>query len=307
MEYVHRDDLLAPERLRELCRRSDARAGLQLASHLGAIAASGFALAATWGTAFAVPVFLLHGVLLNWLYAAQHEMMHNTAFRTRALNELGSRLTGLVVLFPRDLDRIAHFRHHRHTADLQRDPELFDVPAHAAPPGPWALAWRLLGIGYWRRRLRYLLRLGIGDVSMVAFMSETEQRIVVREARMHLAVYAAVAGGAVLLHTWAPVIFWLGPLIAARGSHEIQNLCEHTGRPLSPDVFANTRVLRTNPLVRWLGWNMQYHCHHHLFAAVPFYHMPALDRAIRGRLPAPVSYAEALREIAAGGTDPARA
>jgi len=285
-----------------MCARSDLRGALQLASHLGAIAGSGVLLGLCWGSVWCAPVFALHGVLLNWLYAAQHEMMHMTAFRNRWLNEAGSRLTGLIVLFPRDLDRIAHFRHHRYTADPARDPELADVPPGAAPPSWPALAWRLLGLAYWRRRLHYLLCLGVGDTRDVAFMTEAQRRAVVREARGHLLVYAAVAGTATALGTWAPLAYWLGPLVAARGSHEIQNLVEHTGRPQVPDVLRNTRVIRAPAVLRWLGWNMQYHCHHHLFAAVPFHRLPALDRALRERaaLPAPLSYAAALREIHAG-------
>ena len=302
LDYVHRADLLSAEQKRALCERSDLRGALQLGSHVGAIGASGALLAATWGSAWAAPVFLLHGVLLNWLYAAQHEMMHNTAFRSRWANEAGSRLTGLLVLFPRDLDRIAHFRHHRFTADPARDPELADVPPDAGPPSRAALAWRLLGLPYWRRRLRYLFRLGVGDVRDVAFMTAAERRTVVREARAHLLVYGGVAAAAIALGTWAPVIFWLGPLAAARASHEMQNLVEHTGRPLVPDVLRNTRVIRAPAWLRWLGWNMQYHCHHHLYAAVPFHRLPALDRALRGRaaLPEPVSYAQALRAIVRG-------
>ena len=68
-----------------------------------------------------------------------------------------------------------------------------------------------------------------------------------------------------------------------------------------PDILRNTRVIRTNALMRYLGWNMQYHCHHHLFAAVPFYRLPALHALIGHRLPAGVTYFEALREIRAGG------
>ena len=78
-------------------------------------------------------------------------------------------------------------------------------------------------------------------------------------------------------------------------------MVEHTARPMVPDVFENTRVIRTNAFMRWLGWNMQYHCHHHLFAAVPFYRLPALDRAVGERLPRPVSYLQGLAEIARGG------
>lgn len=300
MDYVHRNDLVSREQLLALTSRSDGRAGAQLAVHLGAITATGGAVWWLWGSAWCAPLFVLHGMLLNWLYAAQHEMMHGTAFRTRALNEWGSRLTGLVVLFPRDLDRIAHFRHHRDTNDPARDPELADVCRGDGPPGAWAIAWRLLGLGYWHRRLRYVLGLAVGSPRGIEFMSPAERRTVMREARMHLAVYGIIAAGATALQTWAPVLLWLAPLVAARGTHEVQNMVEHGGRPMVPDILRSTRVIRTNPLMRRLGWNMQYHCHHHLFAAVPFYHLPQLHALIGARLPPGVSYFEALREIRTG-------
>ena len=62
---------LAPERLAQLTRKSDSRGALQLASHLLALAASGLGLWLAWGSWWGVPLFVVHGVLLNWLYAAQ--------------------------------------------------------------------------------------------------------------------------------------------------------------------------------------------------------------------------------------------
>ena len=37
-------------------------------------------------TAWAVPLFVLQGVLINFLYAGQHEFSHSTVFKTRRLN-----------------------------------------------------------------------------------------------------------------------------------------------------------------------------------------------------------------------------
>ena len=85
MDYVHRLDLISREQLLALTRRSDGRAGAHLAGHLGALAATGAGVWWLWGSVWCAPVFLLHGMLLNWLYAAQHEMLHGSAFRTRVL------------------------------------------------------------------------------------------------------------------------------------------------------------------------------------------------------------------------------
>ena len=136
MNYVYRKDLISAEQLAMLVDRSNWRGAIHLFGHVLLLAATGMALHLSWGSMWCVPLFLLHGGVLNWLYAAQHEMMHQTAFRSRTLNEIGSRITGLIVLFPRDLDRIAHFRHHRYTNDRLRDPELNDVRPDAAAPSP---------------------------------------------------------------------------------------------------------------------------------------------------------------------------
>jgi len=308
VDYTHRADLITAQQLAMLRERSNWRAGVHLLGHVLLIGSTATALHFSlpallhsfWGSVWCVLVFLLHGVALNWLYAAQHEMMHHSAFRSALLNEIGSRITGFIVLFPRDLDRIAHFRHHRYTNDLQHDPELSDVQPDAAPPSAAALAWRLCGVMYWLRRVRYLFSLSAGDTTLVAFMTPAERRCVVREARWHTLLYLAVALAAVVARSWAPLLYWIGPLLLARGAHEIQNLCEHTGRPLVGDVLINSRVIRTNVFMRWLGWNMQYHCHHHLFAAVPFYRLPELDRLVGERLPAPLTYGQAIAEILHG-------
>ena len=76
---------LAPERLAQLTRKSDARGALQLASHLLALAASGLGLWLAWGSWWGVPLFVVHGVLLkNWLHAAQHEASHGAIAAQRA-------------------------------------------------------------------------------------------------------------------------------------------------------------------------------------------------------------------------------
>ena len=301
MQYIHRHDLIAPERLKTLMQRSDARAWRQWLSHLGAIGLSTILLRISYGSLWALPVFVVHGVLLNFLYAAQHEMMHGTAFRTRGLNRWFSRITGFVVLFPRDYDRIMHFAHHRHTNDPNRDPELMGYNEQAGNPNLAVFLWRLSCVPYWLRRVGRLVRVAAGRLDIEQYMSKAEQRTVIREARAHLAGYALLAGGSLALGTGALLWYWLLPLFATKWLHEVQNLVEHGALPLVDNVLENTRTIRTHPLLHWLAWNMQYHCDHHLFAAVPFYHLPALHREIHGHIHnVTPGYGAALAEVLAG-------
>ena len=137
---------VGPKVLRSLMRKSDRAGFLQLASHLLAIAASGSGLWMTWGNWLAVPFFIVHGILVNWLYAAQHELCHDTVFRNRWMNEWTGRFTGFVLLFPRDYDRWRHLCHHRHTQDPERDAELVHRSLFKGRFGPWL---SLSGISLW--------------------------------------------------------------------------------------------------------------------------------------------------------------
>jgi fatty acid desaturase len=61
---------------------------------------------------------------------------------------------------------------------------------------------------------------------------------------------------------------------------------QHFG--LSPNVNdfrLSCRTYTTNPLNRFLYWNMNYHIEHHMYAAVPCYHLPKLRQAIAHDLP----------------------
>jgi len=99
-DFIGRRNLIAPETLRELTRRSDWKGAIQTLGHFGAIAVTGIGLWITWGSWWAAPWFIVHGMLVNFLFAAQHECNHYTAFETR----WGRRL-----LRPHQFRRLARF------------------------------------------------------------------------------------------------------------------------------------------------------------------------------------------------------
>jgi fatty acid desaturase len=288
MEQVFaRDDALAPERLRQLSRRSDLRGWLQTLSHFAAIGATGTTVYMTLGTVWVVVPFLLHGILINYLYGGQHELSHSTVFRTRDLNEFFGRLIGFILITPRDADQIQHFAHHRHTQLWRQDGELFRDRFTLR-----SYLLRLSGIAYWRANIAALLLYAVGRVDE-PYIKPAQHGLVIREARLHVAGYAIIAAISLAAGSWAAVLYWLAPMLLTKPAHQLQNLIEHVGLPHSDDIFANTRSTNTNALMRWMCWQMQYHTAHHAFPSVPFFRLKELHREIfivRGKTPPTMSY-----------------
>lgn len=293
--------LIPRETLRRLSVRSDARGLVQAASHLGAIAVTtGVILAAPAEALWLLtPALFAHGVLINCLYAGQHELSHWTAFRTKLLNDAFGHLFGFATLNPFYADRWMHFAHHRGTHDPERDPELMGLP-------PYTKASYLLdlaSIDFWRRRVMAVVLAAGGRGPAIGYwLSDEERRVVVVEAWFHLGLWGLLGAVSVILHSWAVWLFWLGPLFATKWVHQLQNTGEHTGLPDSRDIFENTRTLKGPPPVRWLVWNMSYHTAHHAYPAVPFHALPRLHEALLAARPQGVptqGYIEAQRAILA--------
>lgn len=271
-----RRDLIAPQRLRGLMQRSDMRGAVQMGSHLAAIAVSGTALWLLWGTWWAVPVFMGHGVLLNFLYAAQHELSHTTVFKTKALNMIFGRIIGFFMIFARDFDWIQHSAHHQHTQNWEKDGELARVPYTLRS----YLLW-MTGLSYWLTRVTRMIRLSRGVV-LEPYIRPDQHALVIAEARWHMAGYALILALSVALQSWAAVILWLAPMVAMKPVHQLQNTIEHLGLSHESDIFRNTRSTRTNALLRWLCWQMPYHTAHHAFPSVPFWQLKHLDAELKG-------------------------
>jgi fatty acid desaturase len=273
-EVFGRRDLIAPARLRSLSVKSDAQGFLQLGTHVGAVAISGTAVAMTWGTPWLVPIFIVHGILLNFLYAGQHELSHWTVFKTQGLNEFFGRLFGFVLFYPRDFDQVQHFAHHRYTQNWQRDGEL----ARARYTLRSYILW-MLGPTYWYTRLRRIVRFAAGIVTE-PYIPASRKSTMVREARWHLAGYGLIAAASVIGHSWLALEVWLLPMLLLKPVHQLQNTIEHLGLAHVDTITSNTRSTRTNALMRWVGWNMQYHTAHHAFPGVPCYRLAELHHDI---------------------------
>lgn len=272
--------LIVPERLKQLSLRSDRRGLIQLFSQLAALAATSTLIFVTNGSWWVVFPFMAQGVLLNGLYAGQHEMSHRTAFKSRWLNAWIGELIGFLMILPAQWDRKFHFAHHRNTQDPKKDPELLAYGIFNFP------AWRisLLGLPFGWGQAKAMVAAARGIFPpYVWWLSDAERPQMIWEARFHLAGYALILLLSLWFHSWVALEYWLGPLLAMKAIYQLQNIGEHTGLVHHPDTLRCTRTLKGPPPMRWLVWNMSYHAAHHTYPSVPFHRLPQLDAEIRQR------------------------
>jgi fatty acid desaturase len=72
----------------------------------------------------------------------------------------------------------------------------------------------------------------------------------------------------------------------------------HVGlRDNVPDFRLCVRTIRLDPVSHFLYWRMNYHCEHHMYAAVPCYRLRKLSRILAADMPAPRSVLGAWREM----------
>jgi fatty acid desaturase len=280
MEVVHKQTRLLPaEAVRALSRRSDAAGALRLLTHLVLWLA---AMALTWngiGRFWLPASMLLQGVVQVALFAGLHECVHRTAFRSRRLNDLVAAAIGLIVLLPAGYFRRFHFAHHRFTQDPARDPEL----AAAKPESVGQYLAYVAGWRYWRDRLVELVRHARGRVT-AGFVPEAERQMVTAEARWHIGIYAAVLLLSLVLGRAEAFWLWLGPAVLGQPLLRLYLLAEHTGAALGDDMLANTRTTYAGWPIRLLMWNMPYHAEHHMYPAVPFHRLAALNGLLAAHL-----------------------
>lgn len=257
-------------------RRSNVRGLVRVAGHLGVIAATGWiygvaisgarAGSTAWALAIA-PAAVAFGFTLVTMFAAMHESVHRTAFRTRWLNDGVAWFAGLLSFYNSTFYRPYHGWHHRFTQVRGRDPELEDPK----PTSVGTYLVELSGITWWVGKLRTHLALARGRVAAYGFLDGRTGPAAVRSVRLQLGVYGAALVASVALGWPYFIVYWLAPVAVAQPLLRMILLAEHTGCSNDDDALANTRTTHTILPVRFLMWEMPYHAEHHRYPALPFF------------------------------------
>ncbi|NDG51308.1 MAG: fatty acid desaturase, partial [Rhodospirillales bacterium] len=252
-----------PAAMMHLATRSDLKGLQRLSIHIGLLLAMGLLVAMLPGW-WKAPAVLGLGIVQAALFAPFHETMHQTAFASRRINAVVGWLTGALSLYS------WHFYQSYHPVSYM----VFN-----------GYLLRMLGVPYWRSRIRYIIEGLRGDFSAYPFIHPDAAPRISRSIRWMVAFILALALFIVLAFGWqALLLYWVLPQLLGQPFLRLYLLTEHTLCTQDRDGLTNTRTMLTTPLVRLLMWNMPYHAEHHLYPFVPFHRLADVHQQIRGKL-----------------------
>lgn len=287
---LNRDDLPAElrSRIREL-QRHEPRRNLRLLVFLGLWLCGGYVALAADSVAVRLAAYLASGCAFVGFSVFMHEGAHGLLFRSRRLSRLLGFVCGLPVGISVSAYRGVHLRHHAYEG-TSRDPDNIET----ALPKPVPLV------------LVYYLLLLIGTYPYFAHVAVRGFRNTRgRERVVILAEYVVLLGAHAiawwLLPSQVMVRLWVFPMLLAGQLTNLRSLAEH-GLTTSGNAFTATRSVISNRVVRFVLCNLNFHLEHHLFPAVPWYHLPQLHRMLAPFYPRAAasvyrSYAEFLRDF----------
>lgn len=282
-DWYHSD--VPRKTMKELMQRSDGPALRDTIVWFGLLVLSGWGGIAYWGSWWAVPFFLVYGVLYGSACDSRwHECGHGTAFRTGWMNDVVYHVASFMVMRNPVSWRWSHSRHHTDTIIVGRDPEI----AIMRPPQLVLAALHFIGIPDMFLHFRVIARNALGIITddEKDYIPASEYNKVIWWARLHVAIYVAAVAAAVAYHSLLPLMLVGGPRIYGTWHMVMTGLLQHGG--LAEDVLdhrLNSRTVYMNPVSRWIYWNMNYHVEHHMFPMVPYHALPRLHELIKDDLP----------------------
>lgn len=285
--------------LRELTRPNDLKAFLHAGSFLLIYCLTTATtlvlfLRGMWG--WMIAAAYVHSMFVGFvgMGAAVHELSHGSAFRNKRMNDVFFRIFAFLSWNSYFHFKESHRRHHQYTSYDVYD---FERPTNPVP-FTWlhVLGWFTIDPVYMKKLLWTNLQHALGNTDVDFFFwcplipkEDIRTRELVTWARililghLLLAVIFAATGLWILIFTvsFSPFVGrWL-----SRGCQEQQ----HTGLARNiPDWRVTAYTADFGPVMSYLYWNMNYHAEHHMYAAVPFYNLPRLRKAIEHDLPLPI-------------------
>lgn len=283
---------LPPGVLKELHAKSDVKAAVQTLGYLMflLVPAAGaiwcFNYGPWWGCLL---LLFMYGVVSSFLINAVHELGHGTVFKTKILNDVFCHLFAFLGWINHELFASSHIRHHRYTLHPPDDLEV-TLPIRL-------IVWNALKDGIINPRhpiwaIRNTWRIAKGDfrgeweLTLYPESDAASRWIPVRWARAMLIGHAGVLLVSLYFGQWIIPILVSGNGIFGSILFFFCNNTQHVGlQDNTADFRMCCRTFYLNPLARFLYWQMNYHIEHHMYAAVPCYHLHRLHNLIKHDLP----------------------
>lgn len=290
--------LLTPAELEPLTRLSNARSCLAIVQTLLLILA-GMALCALPGfSLWWVPGLVLIGVAQHGLFILAHDAAHYRLFADRALNDVAGRLIGMCSGISMCTYRVTHRLHHNNLYGSE-DP---DTAIHGGYPRGQAYLWRklgqdLLGLNAWKTFAYFFGSPAINEDTQreIRPLNDTspQLRAAARQDRWLVVAFhvaapcVAWALGGITALGWYLALWVLPLLTTLQPILRLRAICEHGAVSDLSSPLTAARTNRTGgALLNWMGrfflfpHHVNYHLEHHLYPAVPHYHLPQLHRLL---------------------------
>jgi fatty acid desaturase len=293
--------LLTAAELAPLTRLSTPRSLAAIAQTLALIAV-GIALAVpTWPSAWIVASVILIGIAQHGLFILAHEAAHYRLFANRIANDLVGRAVGMIGGVSMCTYRVTHRLHHNNLYTSE-DP---DTAIHGGYPRGKGylldkLARDIAGLNAWKTYAYFFGSPAINDDTQRAIRplddTSPQLRAAARADRWWVVgfhvlapVVAFLAGGGQGLLLYA--LLWLLPLLTVlQPILRLRAILEHgavqdLGSPLTAARTNRTWGSALNLLARAVLFphHVNYHVEHHLYPAVPHYHLPRLHALLRDK------------------------
>jgi fatty acid desaturase len=293
--------LLTPAELEPLTRLSAWRSVAAIAQTFGLIAAAVALALVTWPGAWVLASIVAIGIAQHGLFILAHEAAHYRLFAGRTANDLVGRAIGMLGGVSMCTYRVTHRLHHNNLY-TEEDP---DTAIHGGyPRGRRYLLDKLLrdiaGLNAWKTFAYFFGSPAINDATQRAIRplddTSPQLRAAARADRwwvvgFHVLAPAAawLAGGSTAL-LWYGVL-WMLPLVTVlQPILRLRAILEHgavhdLSSPLTAARTNRTWGAPLNLLARMFLFphHVNYHLEHHLYPAVPHYHLPRLHAALRDK------------------------
>ena len=280
------------DKLAALNKRSDALGFAQTLGHLGLLGATSalaFYAAKFWSPLALVLVLFLHGTIHAFLLNAFHEFCHGSVFKTKWLNTVFLAIISFLGGMNPVMFWTSHQEHHKYTLHPPDDLEVvlpvkinLETFLKYSFINPWGLVERI------KIHFRHSVGRLDGDWENALFPSSDSvaRRQLFGWARVLLVGHALITIISLAFGWWLiPVLITLAPFYGGLLLYLCNNT-QHVGlQDNAADYRLCTRTILLNPVFQFLYWHMNFHTEHHMYAAVPCYHLQKLHQAIEHDLP----------------------
>jgi len=293
--------MISPEELAPLTELHDGRSLVAVGLTAGVIAAAVAFGVEVWPSPWVALSVLIIGVQQHAMFILAHESAHYRLFRSRMANDAIGRAIGMVSGISMCTYRVIHRLHHNNLY-TEEDP---DTAIHGGYPRGVAYLWKklaqdLAGVNAWKTFAYFFgapainaetnrVARPLDDTSPALRASARRDRWAVLAFQLAAPVVAFALGGWQALAQY--LVLWVLPLLTVlQPILRLRAIAEHgavtdLSSPLTAARCNRTSGSLPNLLGRALLFphHVNYHLEHHLYPAVPHYHLPALHRLLQSK------------------------